>query len=121
MFDSVELEHNLEVWGGGCESPRLLGRTSRGVRGHAPQENFEKYGLFNAISCVLKWVFIYDFYAWSKIAGFLSKIGRLINISDYTGGAATPPSSPLSTLMCLNVLCVVFCALSHDASHFCNR
>ena len=56
-----------------------------------------------------------------KIAGLLSKIGRLINISDYTGGAATPPLSPLSTLMCLNALCVVFCALSHDASHFCNR
>ena len=34
-------------------------RTSRGVLGHAPRENFEKQSLFNAISCVLVWVFMH--------------------------------------------------------------
>ena len=52
----------LEILGGRtriCPTRAEGARTSRGVRGHAHQENFEKKSLFNAISWVLVWVFMH--------------------------------------------------------------
>ena len=34
-------------------SERRKARASRGVRGHAPSENFENLGLLECISCIL--------------------------------------------------------------------
>ena len=44
----------LEIFFLGGGRTRTFG--GGGVREHVPSENFEKWGLFNAISCVLVWV-----------------------------------------------------------------